>query len=208
MKALRSLICAFLLSFLALIQALPVLAGAEEGLQVDDATVVLNNKVDGPGLVSVFGTIRNTSDTSAEDLVVEARVRDASGNTVDVLSEALYGLIAPAKGEVAFKLQGAAAVAETSYATVEARVVSARSVKPPCSRAPKQSSGFAWSDTLVAWGPMLLLIIVWVLIARKGMGRGSAQNQMVELVKAQNQMFSRQLEALERIAEAMSNRKP
>jgi ATP-dependent Zn protease len=159
------------------------------------------SKTDGPVFVTVIGTFKNTSSNKVENLVVEAKLTDAQGKVIDVLSQPVYGVAVPAGQEVAFRVQGQAAAAQASYSGVQVRVSSgeshiARQPRPPA----KEAS--PWLDVLVSWGPMLLLILVWVVLARKYSGRGSTQDKMLLAVNEQNALLARQLSAIESIAQA------
>ncbi len=52
----------------------------------------------------------------------------------------------------------------------------------------------------MAWGPMLLLIVVWLLLARKASSKGSFQERMLAGMQEQNALLGRQVSALEAIA--------
>ncbi|MFG5411197.1 FxLYD domain-containing protein [Piscinibacter sakaiensis] len=80
------------------------------------------SKSDGPVLVTVIGTFKNTSPNRVENLVVEAKLTDAQGKVIDVLTQPVYGVAVAAGQEVAFRVQGQAAAAQASYSGVQVRV--------------------------------------------------------------------------------------
>ena len=47
---------------------------------------------------------------------------------------------------------------------------------------------------------MLLLIVVWIFLARKYSGKGSPQQRLVELMVEQNALLARQASAIETFA--------
>lgn len=49
-----------------------------------------------------------------------------------------------------------------------------------------------------------MLILVWVVLARKYSGKGSAHQRSVELIAEQNALLGKQLAAIESIATAAS----
>jgi len=158
-------------------------------------------KTDGPVMVSVLGTFRNTSPNRVDNLVVEAKLTDAQGKLIDVLSQPVYGVTVPAGQEVAFRIQGPAAAPQASYAGVQARVASGET---HIARQPRPATQEAspWLGVAISWGPMILLILVWVVLARKYSGRGSTQDKMLLAVNEQNALLARQLTAIESIAQA------
>jgi ATP-dependent Zn protease len=158
-------------------------------------------KTDGPVLVTVIGTFKNTSPHTVENLVVEAKLTDAQGKVIDVLSQPVYGVTVPSGQEVAFRVQGQAAAPQASYTGVQARVTSGEAHIARQNRAQTKEAS-PWLDVLVSWGPMILLIVVWVVLARKYSGRGSTQDKMLLAVNEQNTLLARQLSAIEAIAQA------
>jgi ATP-dependent Zn protease len=171
-------------------------------VQVVEATVQ-TAKMDGPLFVTVLGEFKNTTGSKIGNLVVEAKLIDASGKVVDVLSQPVYGLVVPAGQQVAFRIQGPAAVKESLYAGVRARVVSAEAHAPSAPRAAKQESN-RFVDFLVSWGPMLLLIAVWIFLARKYSGKGSTQDKMLNAIGEQNVLLAKQISAIEAIGAAVT----
>jgi len=150
-------------------------------------------------VVTVLGELENTTEATVDDLVVEARIADANGQVADVLTQSLYGIVVPPGQRVAFRLQAPAASPEASYSSVKARVTSGEGHRP----SPRGSDGkdreSALLSFLVSWGPMLLLILVWVVLARKYSGKGSPQQRLVELMVEQNALLARQASAIESI---------
>jgi len=116
--------------------------------------------------------------------VVEAKLADSTGKVIEVLTESLYGITVPAS--------------ESAYASVQARVTSGETQKAR----PQQKPESRIIAFLVSWGPMLVLILVWVYLARKFNGKGSLQNRTVDLIAEQNAILTKQLAAIETIAQA------
>lgn len=61
-------------------------------------------------------------------------------------------------------------------------------------------------EILVAWGPMLLLIGVWIFFMRKINRKDSPQAQSLRLIEQQNALFDAQNKLLERLAVAAEQR--
>ena len=181
------------------------LPNPNSSVQVVEATVT-TSRTEGPLFVTVLGSIKNVTGSKIDNLVVEAKIIDTSGKVVDVLSQPIYGLVVPAGQQVAFRLQGTAAAKEVLYAGVQMRVVSAEAHAPSVARVTKQESN-QFVDFLISWGPMLLLIAVWILLARKYSGKGSTQAKMLVAVGEQNALIAKQIAAIEAIAFAANSRK-
>jgi ATP-dependent Zn protease len=182
------------------------LPGAGVGVQVVEASVS-TSKSDGGVLVTVLGTLKNTTANRADGVVVEAKLTDRGGKVIDVISEKVYGLVVPAGQQVAFRVQGPAAADRDAYAGVQARVVSADARPGAVPRAKEQEPSL-FVSLLVSWGPMLLLIGVWVLLARRYSGKGSAQEKMAVAIGEQNALLAKQLAAIETIAAATAAARP
>lgn len=173
-------------------------------VQIVDAAVN-TSKSDGPLFVTVLGAFKNITESKIDNLVVEAKLTDSSGKVIDVLSQPIYGLVVPAGQQVAFRLQGPAAATQGAYVGVQARVVSAEAHAPSAPRAGKLEAN-RFIDFLVSWGPMLLLIAVWIFLARKYSGKGSTQDKMLAAINEQNALLAKQASAIEIIAAAASQR--
>jgi hypothetical protein len=65
-----------------------------------------------------------------------------------------------------------------------------------------------WIAILTAWGPFLLLILVWLVMARRNGMRAKAPSgqTMLELYEQQVEQMKRQAVLLERIAVALEAR--
>ncbi len=194
------------LVLLLLVLALNAEACNDNDLQDPSAVQILQptfttEKSDGPLIVTVLGTFKNTTQTRVDNLVVEAKLTDAQGKVIDVLSQPVYGVAVPPGKEVAFRVQGRAAAPQSSYVAVQARVTSGEAhIAKPVRQTSQEKS--PWLDVLVSWGPILLLIVVWLLLARKYNGRGSTNDKMLVAANEQNALLSRQLTAIESIAAA------
>ena len=199
-------------SALALALSLNAIACNDHELQQPDASLQVINtsvstaKAQGPMLVTVIGELKNTTTEKIDNLILEAKLTDSSGKLIDVLSESMYGLVVPPGEQVSFRLQGAAATTQATYANAQVRVVSAEGH----SKSNKQSSGESkshFAELAVSWGPMILLVLVWVFLARKYSGKGSNQDKMLTAINEQNALLTRQSAAVEAIAAALSSAK-
>ena len=65
-----------------------------------------------------------------------------------------------------------------------------------------QKTDNQWIKLVVSWGPMILLIIVWILLARKYSGRKSPQQKMVNLMEQQVQTGEQTKADIQRLADA------
>jgi ATP-dependent Zn protease len=144
--------------------------------------------------ITAFGTLKNMSPLCAQDIVVEVKYFDSKGAQVDVTTQTL-GVTIGAGQETAFRVRDDASKEREAYATGAIRVIAA---EPLFGRAGRSESSW-WIDLLSAWGPMLLLILIFGLFIRRLSGKNSPQRQSLALVQ-------RQQESLERIAAALEKR--
>lgn len=164
--------------------------------------------------VAVLGEFKNLTPTSVSDLVVEARLLDAKGQLIDVLTESVFGVVVMPGDQVAFKLNGKGISAPETYAQVQARVTSGEASKAEDKPIPKprvEPKGWyqRWGEPLlISWGPMLLLIGVWVAVLRNGGGKKSQGNRTLALIEEQNALIARQAVALETLAASMPKTPP
>jgi len=169
------------------------------GLQIGSATMNYE-KDDGASVVTTLGTIKNPTSVCVKGLVVEVKYFDDKRNLVDVATEPLYGIVISPLQEVAFRVRETAARAKDSYATVAVRVVAAeqRVGRPIKSNDLKATV----VNFLTAWGPMLLIIAVFLFYMVRASGKSSPGHKMVALSEAHASVLTRQVEALERLAVA------
>ena len=77
------------------------------------------------GMVTVLAEVKNTADIKASEVVLEARLKDADGKLIDVISEQSYGFVVPAGQQLAVRLFERAGAPVAKYATAEVKVVDA-----------------------------------------------------------------------------------
>lgn len=193
---------AVLVAFTLLSLSTSIMAACGKHVQFDPDKVsvtdtsISHSQSENTPLVTTIGTIRNASESIVEDIVVEVKYFNAEKKLVDVVTQPLYGIVVPASQEVAFRVRDAADKPKREYAASTVRVVSAeqRVVQQP----QPTKSAFSWSDLLVSWGPMLLLIGVWIFFMRKMGKKGSPQLRTVELIEKQNAVLERLAVAAEK----------
>jgi uncharacterized membrane protein YgcG len=213
-----------LIAALLLALAGPCLTCCAEELQNPSAAVkvvdarIVTREAGHDVLVTVLGSLKNETGQSVSNLVVEAKLLDAQGKLVDVLTDSLYGIVVMPGDQVAFRLQRipAAAASPASYAQVQARVTSGESQE---AAQPRRETGWGWNRhtfmSLVSnWGPVLLLIaalvwLVWVLwrVSNKKSPLTQRADEQLKLIAAQNALIAeqrvllqRQVAALEKLA--------
>lgn len=184
--------------------SIPAFAACSQRLPFDSATVsIIDTSLtytqgEGPPFITTIGAIKNSSESFIEDIVVEVKYFNADKKLIDVITQPIYGLVVPASQEVAFRIRDVADKPKTAYVSNSIRVVSAEQRPTPQPQA-KQSS-FSWADLLASWGPMLLLIAVWVFFMRRMNKKGSPQVRTVELIEKQNAVLERLAKAAEKAA--------
>lgn len=176
------------------------LTNPSQFLKVTDSTFTII-PIEGRQTLTVIGTFKNTTTNKIDNIVVEAKFMDSNKKVVDVMTQPVYGIVVPANQEVSFRLQGLLGAPQSSYSVMEARVSSGEThIERPASK--KKSEDSLLITLLVSWGPMLLLIGVWMLFMKKYNGKNSVQNKTLDLIAEQNALFAKQLNAIENIATA------
>jgi len=148
--------------------------------------------------VTTLGSLKNSSGSCVEDIVIEVKYFDAKNTHIDTVTQAVYGLVVRPAQEVSFRVRDSAAKPKEAYASQTARVVSAEvrggshNKKPP-------SIWATITDLLISWGPMLLLMGVWNYFLRKMRAKDSPQARSLALIEQQNALFDSQNKLLERL---------
>ncbi|CUI06076.1 hypothetical protein [Massilia antarctica] len=156
------------------------------------------NVSDEPRMVTSLATLKNASADSVRDVMLEVKYFDANHVLVDTVTQPVDGLFVPASGEVAFRIREVAARAKEAYVSQEMRIISAVAIKPHS----KPSTLSVVLEFLASWGPMLLLIGMFVFFIKRASGKGSLQNRTLALVESQNILLEKKLRLLERLAVA------
>jgi ATP-dependent Zn protease len=176
------------------------LTNPSQSLKVTDSTFTII-PIEGRQTLTVIGTFKNTTANKIDNIVVEAKFMDLNKKVVDVMTQPVYGIVVPANQEVSFRLQGLLGASQNSYSVMEARVSSGEThIERQASK--KKSEDSLFMNLLVSWGPMLLLIGTWIFFMKKSDGKNSAQNRTLDLIAEQNLLFTKQLSAIENIADA------
>jgi hypothetical protein len=153
-------------------------------------------------MINALGVLKNTSAACADNIVVEVRFFDEQKNVVDVITSPLDGIVVPASKEVAFRVQGPAAQPKSVYASLSARVVSAEQrYRGTTQAAPTWTSRVL--DVLAGWGPMLLLVGVWLWVMRRYSGKKSPQQRTLLLWEQQIELQRQQLAAMQQLADSV-----
>ncbi|MDM5177895.1 hypothetical protein PO883_11900 [Massilia sp. DJPM01] len=153
---------------------------------------------DEPRMVTSLATLKNASVDGASDVMLEVKYFDANHVLVDTVTRPVDGLVVPASGEIAFRIRELAARAKEAYVSQEIRVVSAVAIKAH----PEPSTMSVLLDYLYSWGPILLLVGVFLFFIKRVSGKGSLQNRTITLLESQSAHLDAQLRLLERLAVA------
>ena len=100
----------------------------ESNLEVEKSQIHFTPD-DRGGYISVIGTIRNTGNTTWEDVHFEVRFYDADDNLIDTISENDYDLVALSNDVTAFRIRGRADKPQQLYTRHEVRIKKARESK-------------------------------------------------------------------------------
>lgn len=91
-----------------------------------------------------------------------------------------------------------------SVTNAQVRVVSAESHAMAAGRSsPNRKNQLI--EFAMSWGPMLLLILVWIFFVRKFNGKGSCHDKLLNAMNEQNALLMRQSAAVESIATALNS---
>ena len=187
------------LVFVALMSlSLSVFAARWQPIPFDPASVSIvdaslaYSQDNGSPVVTTIGTIKNSSESLIEDIVVEVKYFDGEKKLIDVITQPIYGLVVPASQEVAFRVRDVADKPKAAYVSNSVRVVSAEQ------RPQSKQSSFSWPEILISWAPMLLLIAVWIFFTHKFNKKGSPNARTIELIENQNAILERLATAAEK----------
>ena len=163
-------------------------------VKVVDAKIVLR-ETDKSVYVTVLGSLKNETNQPVRSITVEAKLLDAQGQVVDVLTRYLDDIIVMPGDQVAFRIQDIGASPPASYAQVQARVTSGYDQRPQTQPKTKADSGVnSILSLIISYGPVLLLVGIWLLFMKRiGGGKKS-------LFAEQNALIQRQAVALEKLA--------
>lgn len=198
----------FLLSTSLQSFASPCVRAEDEGASPTSLSVVASSldvaSEEGRRMVTTLGTLKNSSLTCFDSVVVEIKYFDAKNNHIDTVTQPLYGIVAPPSQSVEFRIRDAAAKGKEEYSTQSLRVVSAepRVARGPRPTSSSPSSSNTFLELLISWGPMLLLIGVWIFFMQRMKRKDSPQVRNMLLFEQQNATLEAQNRLLERIATA------
>jgi hypothetical protein len=171
-----------------------------------DSLNVRSDEPKAPQFITTLGTLRNSGSSCFTNIVVEVKYFDAKGALIDTVTEDLYSVVVPAHQEATFRTINTPARRREDYAAQTVRVVSARatqSVKRPA----EKSIDTKIREFTYAFGPVILLIVVWLVFMRLFLrSKKSPQQRSLALLEKQNSILEKQNELLERLATAAETR--
>ena len=155
----------------------------------------------GRKLVTTLGTIANPSHDCFLNVQLELQYFDAAKNHVDTVTETLEGLTVPAGETVQFRVREPASRDAAAYVSQSVRLVDAdmRWTKAPPATHP-------FTDVLLSWAPMLLLIAVWIYFIRRQNSGKSLQGRMFAVMEQQLEIARAQSLAIQKAAAALERR--
>lgn len=205
------MISKFFIKLILIVFLLPLQVVASENSEIDLTKLSIKNtsinysQNDHRNTLTTLGFLKNESDFPVDGIIVEIKYFDAQNNLVDVATQSLYQVIVPAQQEAAFRVQDTVVNPKESYASHKARILYA---ERHFVNEPRKKTGF-WTDILVSWSPMLLLILVYVFYMKRCVGKSSPQMKMISLIESQtavmeqtNIIATQNLAVMQRIAAA------
>lgn len=150
--------------------------------------------------ITCVGKIKNKSDVAINEVVFQVQYFNSENELIDTVTGHDYSFIVPPKEEIAFRVSDTAArKLSKDYASHKVIITSAKQDLPTSS---KKKNNFI-IELLISWGPMLLLIAVWIFFMRKYQGKNSPQKKIIgiqekqyEAIKKQNELFSELIETI------------
>lgn len=154
------------------------------------------------GLIIVLANATNTSDKALQNPTFEARLFDVQGKLVDAFTDTSYDLVLMPGQEVAVRIMDRARFGAERYARAQMRLVSGKFDNPDEENpsGPGLNIGLTVRDLLMAWGPVLLLIGVWLWLIKRSNGL-HYQKEVLALMKSNNELLARQTAAIEKLAQ-------
>jgi hypothetical protein len=156
----------------------------------------------GHRMVTTLGTITNPSTNCFHNVVVELQYFDAAKNHIDTVVETMDGFLVPAGETVEFRVREPASREASTYASQRVRLVDADVVWVKAPAAAKDP----FLDLLLSWGPMLVLIAVWVFFMRRQSGAKSIQSRMFAVMERQLAVAEAQSRAIQQAAATLERR--
>ena len=184
--------------------------GVHTSAGAEDLTVVKAEfsvgTVEAQRTVTTLGSLSNKSAACLDTIVIEVQYFNDKGALVDTVTQQLYGVVAPPNQEVSFRVRDAAAKPKEAYAKQSVRVVPAdvRSYRGRTQEAEQSTL----MGILISWGPMLLLIAVWLFFMKRMKSKDSPQGKTLTLIEQQNAILESQSKFVLRIAESIESRAP
>lgn len=201
----------FLAKLIWIVFFLPLQVAGSESSEVDLAMLSIKNtsinysQNDHQNTLITLGFLKNESGFPVDEIIIEIKYFDAQNNLIDVVTQSLYQVVVPVQQEAAFKVQSSVVNPKESYASHTARVLYA---ERHFVNEPRKKTGF-WTDILISWSPMLILILIYVFYMKRCVGKSSPQMKMIPLIESQtavmeqaNIIATQNLAVMERIAAA------
>lgn len=155
--------------------------------------------------ISCLGELKNLSENTYEYITIQIQYFNSDGVIIDTVTEELYSHVLPPKEIISFRARDQADKNFEQYKSHKIKITHAE-IKYIQDYDSGQSKKNWVLRILISWGPMLLLIFVWIFfIMRMNKNKNSPQVQSVaalkkqiELVEQQNKLFEKLIEAIER----------
>ncbi|TCI03931.1 hypothetical protein EZV61_06975 [Corallincola luteus] len=182
------------------------MASAYAELTVERSSLIYSEN-DGAQWVNVVGIINNGNLYPAEEVLVEVSFFDEQGNLIDAVAENLYPLVVPEGEKGTFKVYTLATMPSSSYASHTVRILNSYDIIPSgeCSNSTASSDDerSPLAAFLVGWGPMIIVVIIWLVVARIYNGKNSPQQKMVDLMELQVKSTEQNNREAKRLADAV-----
>ena len=152
--------------------------------------------------ITCVGKVANKLNIPIKEVVFQVQYFNDSGDLVDSVTGYDDSYIVPANGEIAFRVSDTASRSlKEDYVSHKVIITSAKQDLPSA----KNKRNFI-IELLISWGPMLILIAVWLFCIRKYHGKNSPQNRIIEIQEKQYELIKKQNELFADLIEVIKNK--
>lgn len=186
--------------FLIICLAIPNLFASNE---FKDSIVIQNSKFsysnnEKCSYINCIGELANLGEDTYQYITLQIQYFNEKDEIIDTVTEQLYDHVLMPKETISFKVSDRADKSSEQYITHKVKVTYADEKYVKKYEPVKKKSWIL--DILISWGPMLLLIFVWIFIMyRYNRNKKSPHFQSVEAMKKRNELVEYQNKLFEKL---------
>ena len=161
--------------------------------------------------ISCIGQIENNSDETYENLVIEVNYFNNNGDLIDTITDELYASVLGPYKTITFRVRDSADKSADQYSKHSVKLTSADKMCVDDYENTSDFKGLFWR-LFISWGPMFLLIAVWIFFILRLRSKKSPQGQslallskQLELLEEQNSLFSKLINSIDKLSAKKSD---